>query len=811
MGRPPAYVFIVRHGDRLDAADKLWHLSSPTPYDPPLTYGGWIQSRAIGQRIADILRENPAPLESPVTPHSGSHVGGGPAESRAGSRKRRYKIVIHSSPFLRCMQTSIAVGAGLSSDSSPLESARTLSKPLPPLRHQPPNQKTPEAVIGERGHKTNIVADGAIRKSIMRLDAFLGEWLSPGYFELITPPPSSVMMIAGAKAELLRREDYSTFSHTSTHHTHAHSQSTSQLWGASRPKMWSSQPPGQDESQRSNPQSVSPTYGLYSGGGSGVGGADNRPYSSGGSPHSPRWSSGIAAASGRGGYVFPTPHFALSSKAPAPTGFIAHARDACINVDYQWDSMRAPYDWGDGGEFGEEWTAMHRRFRKGLQKLVDWYATADAPTEMVTKTIHFDVRETASRHKRDASADLESPDCAVEDDPDDAKGTYAGLDGGEDEEDYVEEPVVILVSHGAGCNAMIGAITQQPVLMDVGLASLSVAVRKPGKDKAQRRSDAENEGVHTTKRVGAHAYNSHIDGVAPLNQYYEMKVFANTDHLRSSPTTPTIAARPSNMAMAMGTTRGRHSNSLSSTLGNFGTSDIDMAGHRSASAGSFHGGSNIPTRRPSGASSRPIYHAADGSGGGAGGGSIARATSSNRASGITIGSGITSFSPTSLSTSRLGRGRTTSIGLWSPVDSQNAGQDGTTFENDDDENDDIEILLSFGPESSKSKEGASSTASTSSDNKATSSDIAPARSSSTEKSVDTRTANAMGSVDATVTAAMPQLGLGSPRENSGARDDSNKNNGLWGQPRSAMSNSTEQTNESANSKRRWTLNDSSTR
>jgi hypothetical protein len=48
-----------------------------------------------------------------------------------------------------------------------------------------------------------------IKKSTIRVDAFLGEWLSPDYFESITPPPSSIMMVASAKADLLRREDYS--------------------------------------------------------------------------------------------------------------------------------------------------------------------------------------------------------------------------------------------------------------------------------------------------------------------------------------------------------------------------------------------------------------------------------------------------------------------------------------------------------------------------------------------------------------------------------------------------------------------------
>ena len=74
MGRPPAVVIVVRyafqtsymldiahihfyrHGARLDAADTQWHLTSPTPYDPPLTYGGWRQSQALGAKIASIIQ-----------------------------------------------------------------------------------------------------------------------------------------------------------------------------------------------------------------------------------------------------------------------------------------------------------------------------------------------------------------------------------------------------------------------------------------------------------------------------------------------------------------------------------------------------------------------------------------------------------------------------------------------------------------------------------------------------------------------------------------------------------------------------------
>src|SRR5699024_1321833 len=72
------------------------------------------------------------------------------------------------------------------------------------------------------------------------------------------------------------------------------------------------------------------------------------------------------------GYVPPTPGYAISSSDPIPSGYVAHARDACTRIDYQWDSTRNP-NWGDGGMYGEEWSAMHGRFRRGLMDMVDWY------------------------------------------------------------------------------------------------------------------------------------------------------------------------------------------------------------------------------------------------------------------------------------------------------------------------------------------------------------------------------------------------------------------------------------------------------
>lgn len=89
---------------------------------------------------------------------------------------------------------------------------------------------------------------------------------------------------------------------------------------------------------------------------------------------------------------------------------------------------------------------MHKRFRRGLNNLVEWYSLHDT-----------------SDRAEDALG-LEQAD-----------RPHIVSHDEEEEEDLV----VVLVTHGAGSNALIGALTSQPVLLDVGMSSLTVAVRRP--------------------------------------------------------------------------------------------------------------------------------------------------------------------------------------------------------------------------------------------------------------------------------------------------------------------------------------------
>ncbi|KAF5010908.1 hypothetical protein FDECE_2936 [Fusarium decemcellulare] len=489
MGRTPAYIFVVRHGNRLDAADKKWHLSSPTPYDPPLTYGGWLQARQVGNQISGILEQAKIEYE---------------ASAKGSSKKRRrFKVVIHSSPFLRCVQTSIGISSGLAQ--TPSDSP-----------HRPN-----DIFVSATGPPKHF------RSTILRLDSFLGEWLSPEYFEQITPPPGAALMVGSAKAELLRREDYSTL--TAAPATISHRSSSASLWNGS--------------------PAASPSI---------------APMNESGSAMAAALSGQLASQMEKKGYSIPKPNYAISSSGRIPDGFVAHARDECVVVDYQWDSMRFPLDFGDGGQFGEEWTAMHKRFRRGLKKMVDWYSTTDSPDEMVTQS---------------------------------AGGMQDGVDGdASSSEDDEVETVVILVSHGAGCNALIGAITHQPVLMDVGIASITMATRK---------QDADYAALLATSQNGASDLEPHVSP----HQMYDIRMSASTDHLRSTASTPVSSRSTSADGFPTSASNRGRAPSISSTdgpgplIGSFVYSDpIIPNGSRSTSASAALGSS---IRRSSG-SQRPL-------------------------------------------------------------------------------------------------------------------------------------------------------------------------------------------------------------
>ena len=406
------YTDACRHGARLDAADKEWHLTSPTPYDPPLSYGGWLQCRSLGTRIISLLNSSPDTENNPPDGSSHEHQGSDQPNGLDPTGKRKRKIIIHTSPFLRCLQTAIAVSSGISQNNQ-----------ATPQPHNGPHQLTD--------------------KCILRVDACLGEWLTPDYYEEITPPPSSDRMIVAAKAELLRRgEDV-------IYNVDSGSRSATGYF----PGGWGSvSTPVSPEVGKPQLPAVNSLQGNRNRAGS---------YDTVTNPRAKAVLTKLNTNLSHlplAGYIPPTPGYAISPSDPIPSGYVAHARDACVRVDYPWDSMRNP-NWGDGGDYGEEWSSMHGRFRRSLRNMIDWY------------------------------------------------GEHPSNGNGLGEED--EDTVLVIITHGAGCNALIGALTGEPVLIDVNTASLTMA-------------------THIDGETGSPASDLSDD----LLQEYSLSLVASTDHLR---------------------------------------------------------------------------------------------------------------------------------------------------------------------------------------------------------------------------------------------------------------------------------------
>ena len=415
-------------------------------------------------------------------------------QSHRGKR-RKHKVIIHTSPFQRCVQTSIAISAGIAQHQEPANpvSRQTHSRPhvmhsgSPYIRAMDGRDSIHLSAIAEPDDNGRSRHRRNIRQTLLRVDAFLGEWLSPEYFDKITPPPESKMMVASSKAYLLHSGDPVHLTHTSNR--------TSAGQG-NFPGGWHSGSAAEIKNLHSDDATAladlsnptRPRFGRASS------------HSLGSSPKRSDLTSNTRIERSQSPesptYDPPVPSYAISPSQPIPHGYVSHARDACVIVDNSWDSLRPPLDWGSGGEYGEEWSAMHKRFRKGLQEMISWYRSHDRSETL--KPITDD-----SSESRDSNSE----------DPDDC-----------DDDDM--DTVLILVTHGAGCNALIGALTSQPVLLDVGMASLTVAVWKNVAYKRVSSPQSENVPTPPSRR----RYSLIDPGIS---EDYEVKLTASTEHLRA--------------------------------------------------------------------------------------------------------------------------------------------------------------------------------------------------------------------------------------------------------------------------------------
>jgi broad specificity phosphatase PhoE len=421
-----------------------------------------MQARALGVRIGSLLRAGQFTGKEPESqrkhhPTSDTQAKPTPASS---DLYHRYNVIIHTSPFLRCLQTAIGVSAGINHQHPATETPKSNS----------PTSKSPEA-------------SALHPRCLIRVDAFLGEWLSPDYYDQITPPPGSDRMVASAKGELLRRAEVIPAADGSTRALAGHF-----------PGGWGSQShptsPAEHEERRlqSAPEhgqrQRSSTYHTLQD-------PDNTKRAK---KTLDRLNTDLPPALDTS-YVPPTPGYAVSASDSIPTGYVAHARNACTRIDYQWDSMRTPY-WGTGGEYGEEWSTMHERVHDGFQHMINWYREREPPEDSSTES------------------DANHPEA---------------------------ETVLVIITHGADCNALISSLAGHSVLVDINTAALTMAVRR---DRVTN-PPHDMGSMHTSP--------------VPVNQSvsreYLLQFVASTDHLRpginpsqltslSSPSAPQVPSPP---------------------------------------------------------------------------------------------------------------------------------------------------------------------------------------------------------------------------------------------------------------------------
>lgn len=374
--------------------------------------------------------------------------------------QKRRKITIHSSPYLRCLQTSIGIAAGMR---YPQDTPRMRPYPTPFQRSslsQPPMDSESQS---------NPISDPAIpnvprapRLPNLKVDAFLGEWLSNGYYEKTGPPPGSEILVSNAKEHLRRPPEEirgAELDATSPQEFEEliwedKENDIKRITQFEKADLREKAATGRSLPKRS--RTISFANEITNGAGQ-----EKR--------HHRRARTAT--------YCPPVPTYSIAPQDAIPIGFVNHARDACLEIDFEWDSQSAPLAWGDGGQYVEEWSTMHRRFRNGLQQMLSYYEIGAI------------------------KAEADYPDAVEEE----------------------EEQVLILVTHQAGCNALIRLVTNAPALHDVGTASLTLAVRKQPKSN-RKQSTAGSVSPHSRRRTS-------LD--LGLSEEFDMKIIASTEHLRS--------------------------------------------------------------------------------------------------------------------------------------------------------------------------------------------------------------------------------------------------------------------------------------
>ncbi|KAF2675188.1 hypothetical protein BT63DRAFT_409294 [Microthyrium microscopicum] len=474
MPRTPDKLFVVRHGARLDEVRRQPQEEFEYFEDSPLTMGGWIQAQTTGYRIASMLLD--------------------PSLNSDGRVKR---IFIHSSPFLRCIQTTIGIAAGISGFAPSIE----VKSNLPPHTESSSSDFEPEPL--------------PFLQPVVRIEPWLGEWMTKNYFrvnpedsKVDAPDPKEVFQYAftimgGMGIDYLPNCDEGDYLPPTDP---ARAPISKELLQDAFEAMAS-----EDAAQevrlngRRNSHPPLPLSDLINGGAYDLQTGIYQNHSE----YSP----------------YPTDQI--------PAGVIAHARDACLAFDSEWKGL------GEGGHLDESWEVFTNRISTGFESLISWYLRnpLDTAEENISQSQDAPIYKISTH---DTDIDMDIPDLDPFDlDPQDydmAKSIMSEHLAQEKERrdidhwlsllsnldtadtalsatDYTAlqsaktdyELIVICVTHNGGCNAFQFSCSQRPVLNDFPQASLTLAYSSQELDAEQGK---------------------------PLLPQYKIALTGNADHLR---------------------------------------------------------------------------------------------------------------------------------------------------------------------------------------------------------------------------------------------------------------------------------------
>lgn len=466
-------------------------------YDTPLTYGGWKQSQALGAYIAQLLL-----------------LPGNPD-------RRKKRIVIHSSPFARCVQTSIGIAAGI-------------AQVVPPA-HGVNNNESIAPV-------TSSIASPYSRITL-KLDPWLGEWMTEEYFgHWDAAHLRSSDIVARARALLTLVSEA--------------------------------------EGIRMDPKIISSSQVLVSATAKEVPAIDAMKIQP------------LVSARGTA-YVAPKPNHAVLATDAIPKGYVAHARDRCLDFDQTWVGLR------DGGDYGEDWAVFHRRIGAGLEALLQWFLVHRYDSALVSHSGNESTKSSkpetkiavGSENVKDTSKRLS--DMSLESISEDQRPDF---------EDNDEELIVILVTHAGGCNKLLHFFTHKPVLIDFPQSCLTLAIKNPDFEGA-----GDLETLSKQYKVVMQASTDHLNPTAKFKTIKDL-ASANIEVTRHSRSTSRSSRRTTLTSIASvntgpptglwGQTRSPDSKTAApsvSTLWGHGRASVSESGSQSATATTFASSQTQPS------------------------------------------------------------------------------------------------------------------------------------------------------------------------------------------------------------------------